>query len=411
MRLRGPARHLTGLGRAAFLAYRHSLVTEAFISRRTTFLAAQPWLDLSRSIQSSLLPVDRTAISELVSDFHLLIVEIPGLVSSLTDPTSSIQSKQKLLTSGLACRGNLHVWRERLTTTLEETDQQVTTHVSTLPDLTFPQAYRFPTLAIGSLLCGYWAVSTILNRSLALLESGLASPAEGSTAGAVDGGSPSRYRLRNAPEDSQDYVEENLSNARASCMAVEGLSTNAFLGPTYLIFALRVAWWTFEAGGMEREWVLEKLEGLGEYLGIARRGLDDEREMGGGEGLGEEDRRGSTSGQSGIGSVGASLNQHQSVGASHSGAASPDVSRRPSLLQQQQQQQQQGLSREVSREGSGMGVSLQEIEIERGDSRRGSRQEEKGKGKRTERETGMGREAGTGRETGTGKGKGKGVVR
>jgi hypothetical protein len=373
MRLRGPSRHLTGFGRDAFLAYRHSLVIEAFLSQNATFLAVQPWLDLCRSIQSSLAPADRTPISDLVSDFHLLIVEIPGFVQAATDTNASLSTKKKLLTTGLAYRGNLHVWCERFMTTLDETDMQIITYSSVPPDPIFPQSYRFPSLEVGSLLCGYNAVLTILNRNLALLEESLA-PLDDLSSRIGTGNSdptPSRYHLRNAPEDSAGYAEENLAKARASCMAVEGLSTSAFLGPLYLIFALRVAYIAFEEGE-ERMWVVGKLERLGEHLGIARRLLDDGKEPEGGAGRG-----------------GAIASASQSHSQSQSATGSAEVSRRPSL-----QRQQQGMSREVSREGgggAGMGVSLQELEVERvssGGSR--SRPEETG---------------------GKGKGKGKGVMR
>lgn len=372
IRLRGPARHLTGLGRDAFLAYRHTLVIEAFLSRNATFLALAPWLDLSRSIQSSLAPADRTPISDLVSDFHLLIVEIPGFVQAATDANDSLSTKKKLLTTGLAHRGNLHVWCGRLMTTLDETDLQITTYSSVPPDPVFPQSYRFPSLAVGSLLCAYNAVLTILNRNLVLLEEGLA-PLDDVSSVIETGNSdpiPSRNHLRNNPDDNVGYAEENLANARSSCMAVEGLSTSAFLGPLYLIFALRVAYMAFEEGE-ERMWVVGKLEQLGEYLGIATSLLND-----GEEPEGEEWRA----------SASASASHSHSQGTT----GSAEVSRRPSL-----QRQQQGLSLEVSREASGcakMGISLQEIEIERvssGGIR--SRQEDRG-GKGKGQGTGKGKE-------------------
>jgi hypothetical protein len=78
-----------------------------------------------------------------------------------------------------------------------------------------------------------------------------------------------------------------------------------------------------------------------------------------GHGRAEQSRRGSGSGS-----------------AAKSQSRSPELSRRESL----QQQQQQVLSREISREDSSvaMGVSLQEIEIEKGSGRQ-SKGKEKGK--------------------------------
>jgi hypothetical protein len=378
MRLRGPDRHRSGLGRASFLAYRHSLVIEAFLSRTATFLALQPWLDLSRDVQKSMSSAERTPISDVVDDFHLSIVEIPSFVQSASDADASLELRSRCLATGLAHRSNLKVLYTRLMATLNETDQQITTHPSAIPDPVFPTAYYFPTLAIGSLLCGYWAVLSIINRNLMILENTIAqqpsNPTDRSSGGAIAQSATSRYDLRNHPADgpSSEYQEESLANARASCMAVESLSTSAFLGPLYLIFALRVAWYTFESDAQEREWILERLDGLSCHLGIARRLLDVQEEEGESEGdtrvksgRAEQSRRGSGSAtQSGSGN----LSQSQS----------PELSRRESL----QQQQQQVLSREISREDSvAMGVSLQEIEIEKGSGRqRKGKEKEKGKG-------------------------------
>lgn len=346
MRLRGPERHRSGLGRVCFLAYRHSLVIEAFLSRSATFLAVKPWLDLSREVQKGM--PDRSPISDLVDDFHLLIVEFPGFIQSAQDPNVTIPARRKLLTTGQAHRGNLKVLHKRMMTTLEETDQEIAEQPSASNDQVFPVVYNFPTLAIGSLLCGYWAVLTVINRNLALLENEIAhppTPAELSTA--ETRAAPARYHLRNSPSDGGKYLEENLHNSRQSCKAAESLSTSAFLGPLYLIFALRVAYNTFESGG-EKDWVLNRLEEVSAHLGIARALLDVQDEEARQR---EESRRGSA--------------------ATTSASGSPEASRRPSV-------QLLGL------EGSGRtSVSLQEIE---------------GRGRRQE-------------GTSSVKGKGKGVVR
>lgn len=382
MRLRGPERHRTGLGRACFLAYRHSLVIEAFLSRTATFLAVQPWADLSRDIQGSM--SDRSAISDLIDDFHLLIVELPGFTQAAQDATASTASRRKLLTTGLAHRGNMHVLYKRIRATLDETDQEVTERASATGDPVVPAVYVFPSLAVGSLLCGYWASLTVLNRNLALLENNISAPTEAVSSSAQ--AAPARYHLRNSPSDGGKYLDENLRNARDSCKAAENLSCSAFLGPLYLIFALRVAFNTF-AEGSEKEWVLARLEEVSAHLGIARALLEVQVQR-------AESASAST----------ASLSRTTSIQeqGSLSGARSPELSRSTSgqeasrrgsadVLSRSASAQQRGVRRgseksltqgeDLSRRTS---VSLQEIE------RRPSRQDE---------------------GTGSGIGKGKGVLR
>lgn len=350
MRLRGPERHRSGLGRACFLAYRTSLVIEAFLSRSATFLAAQPWLDLSREIQKAM--PDRSPITDLIDDFHLLIVEFPGFTQSAQDPNTTINARKKLLVSGQAHRGNLKVLYERMMGTLAETEQEISEGPSATGDTTFATVYHFPTLSIGSLLCGYWAVLIVINRNLALLENDIAHPSNPAEMASRDvRAAPARYHLRNSPSDGAKYLEENLYTSRQICKASESLSSSAFLGPHYLIFAMRVAYNTFESGE-EKDWVLNRLEEVSVHLGIARALLDVQDQQ---VRIEEESRRGSAT------------------------TGSPEASRRPSV------QHLVGI-----REGSGQdlsqrtSVSLQEIEG------RGSEQ---------------------GSASGSGSGKGKGVLR
>ena len=388
MRLRGPDRHRSGMGRASFLAYRHSLVIEACLSRTATFLALQPWLHLSQEVQESMTNVERTPISDIVDNFHLSIVEIPGFLQSASDTNASLEKRRDFFAKGIAYRSNLKVFYTRLMATLDETDQQITTQPSAVPDPVFPNAYHFPTLAIGSLLCGYWAVLSIINRNLTMLENKIAQQPS-STANTSSGTAnvlfaSSRYHLRknSSDEDStSEYLAGSLANARASCMAMESLSTSAFLGPLYLIFALRVAWHTFEGHEQEREWILERLDGLSCHLGIARRLLDVQEE----EGSGSDSPRG--------GRV-----EHSQSGSAHQ-SQSPEMSRRQNL------QQRQVLDQEISREASvAVGVTLQKIEKVTGSSSSGG---VGSVGRRQESRS----EQDTVKEKGKGKGKGKDVVR
>ena len=318
MRLRGPDRHRSGLGRISFLAYRHSLVIEAFLSRNATFLAVAPWLELSRAVQKSM--PERSALSDLVDDFHLLTVELPGWTQSARDANAGAVAKGKLLALGRVHRGNLMVLHERIVRTLEDTGMAPTEGLARTADEVVPVVYRFPSLVVGSLLCGYWAVLTVVNRNLEHLEAEIEDPVK--AAGAA-GGKAGRYHLRNTPSDGAKYAEENLRNARECCKSAEALTSSAFLGPLYLIFALRVAYNTFESGE-EKEWVVDKLEEVSAHLGIAKAILDVQDEH--------------------------SRQEDGSAGASTSGL-SPEMSR--SSRQ----------SPQLKRKAGGMGLNLSQAEI------------------------------------------------
>lgn len=66
------------------------------------------------------------------------------------------------------------------------------------------------------------------------------------------------------------YMAENERCARETCKAVENMSVAVFLGPLFLVFALRTAMRVLGGKREEREWIVGKLEGIGRMLGVAR---------------------------------------------------------------------------------------------------------------------------------------------
>ena len=70
------------------------------------------------------------------------------------------------------------------------------------------------------------------------------------------------------------YMAENKHCARQICKSVENVCTSAFLGPLFLIFALKVVGRMFDSWE-EKEWVLRKLKGLGRTWGVAKEDADD----------------------------------------------------------------------------------------------------------------------------------------
>lgn len=71
----------------------------------------------------------------------------------------------------------------------------------------------------------------------------------------------------------QMYMAENRYGAHQICKSVEDVSTSAFLGPVFLIFALRVISRMLESRE-EKEWVVLKLEILGRIWGVAKEKVD-----------------------------------------------------------------------------------------------------------------------------------------
>ena len=69
----------------------------------------------------------------------------------------------------------------------------------------------------------------------------------------------------------QMYMAENTYCAHQICKSVESVSTAAFLGPIFLIFSMRACSRMLD-DPIEKEWVLRKMEALGQTWGLAKTG-------------------------------------------------------------------------------------------------------------------------------------------
>ena len=67
----------------------------------------------------------------------------------------------------------------------------------------------------------------------------------------------------------QLYMAENKHSARQVCKSVENVCTTSFMGPLFLIFALRVVGRMLDSRD-EKEWICGKLEALGRTWGVAK---------------------------------------------------------------------------------------------------------------------------------------------
>ncbi len=295
MRLRGPERHRTGHGRAIFLAYRNSLVIEAFLARKSCFLDTPPWRALSEEIHRTS-PSYQDPVLKVAGDFFLEIVSLPGFNrDAQLARTGDVQENllQELISRARTHRSKLKALKIRIDDALKQTNQERTEHPSATNDVLFPVVYHYADILIASLHCGHNVMSQLANTSLVRLESKLSDPHHPAPSAStlIAGRGLDRslspqlftpaYDTRSATDmrnRHKTYVAETIACARDSCRSAEYMTTSAFLGPLYLVFALRSALFVLE--GEEKEWVLKKMEDVSVNLGIAKAIADAHRTPG-----------------------------------------------------------------------------------------------------------------------------------
>lgn len=314
MRIRGPDRHRTGFASSVFLACRFTIIIEAYQSRKPCFLAIPEWKQLSRELQAR--PELQTPFHSAREEVFQTIVDFPGFVAESVEFMSSgdrdMTILRDLVRQGHTHRSNYKRVQNSLIETLREAGSEPTQTPSATGDKLFPIVYQFPGNLVGSYYCGHWATIVMLNIVLIGLEaklSDLSSPdprspasedeeAASATAGPSSGFnipllwlltertrrstspisasaavSPSAFPTLSAADTTsrrQMYMAENERCARETCKAVENMSVAVFLGPLFLVFALRTAMRVLGGKREEREWIVGKLEGIGRMLGVAR---------------------------------------------------------------------------------------------------------------------------------------------
>jgi hypothetical protein len=246
MRIRGPDRHLSGLDRDIYLAYRHTIVIDAFMRDEACFLAEPAWLDMAKKVhddmKSSGFPEERLEIFDLAQEFYLEHVLIPA---TLRDARFMDDSKKKMTPEQFQSHRELVLARTqmhraklksinlRLRTTLEA--QGLQTATMDTGDPIFPKQYIFANVFIASTHTGHWTIMLMLNLILKEIEKDI------------------------APEKNSLYVMENREMCREICRTTPFMLTSSFLGPFFVIFALRICLMVFEPG-QERAWVIRKLQ-------------------------------------------------------------------------------------------------------------------------------------------------------
>ncbi|ETI24717.1 hypothetical protein G647_04086 [Cladophialophora carrionii CBS 160.54] len=250
MRLRGPNRHLSGLDRDVYLAYRHTIIIDAFMRDEACFLAEPQWLEMAEKIHNDLrasgITDERLEIFELAEEFYLEHVQIP---TTLRDARHLDESKRKMTPEQFAAHTELVLARARLhRANLKSINLRFraaltrngleTVSMDTM-DPVFPKQYVFANVFIASQYTGHWTIMLILNLILKENEKEI------------------------APEKNSLYLMENREMCREICRTTPFMLTSSFLGPFFVIFALRLCLMVFEPG-QERAWVVRKLTQIGD---------------------------------------------------------------------------------------------------------------------------------------------------
>ncbi|KAJ9617079.1 hypothetical protein H2200_000800 [Cladophialophora chaetospira] len=249
MRIRGPNRHLSGLDRDVFLAYRHTIIIDAFMREEASFLAEPQWIEMANTIHEDLratgVPDDRMEIFDLAQEFYLEHTHIPAVLrdARLMDnaerkmtPEQFQAHKELLMARVRLHRANLKSINLRFRNALEQQGLQVAS-MDTM-DPVFPKQYVFPNVFVASTHTGHWTIMLILNLIMKDLEKDT------------------------APEKHALYVMENREMCREVCRTTPFMLTSSFLGPFFAIFALRLCLMVFEPG-QERHWVVRTLRRIG----------------------------------------------------------------------------------------------------------------------------------------------------
>lgn len=249
MRIRGPARHLTGLDRDVYLAYRHTIVIDAFQRDEVCFLSEPAWIDMATQIhedlRSSGLSGERLDIFDLAEEFYLENVFIPTTFRDARKmnevqqilPVDQYEAyKESILGRARLHRANLKSINLRFRAALQRIGLE--TAIVETTDPVFPKQYVYVNLFVASTQVGYWTIMLLLNIILKEIEK--------------------EY----APEKHGLYLMENREIAREICRSAPFMMTSSFLGPFFVIFALRLCLMVFEPG-RERSWVVQKLIQIG----------------------------------------------------------------------------------------------------------------------------------------------------
>ena len=299
IQLRGPDRHRSGFGRLVFLACRTSVIMDAFQRSIPCFLEAPPWRKLCWDLHQD------TSHGPLIFTNEEYFQELVGYPAFLRDveqaignPDTTSERFSRLHTKALTHRSSFRSIHDRMGQEMLAAGTGPTETASSLQDSLFPVVYTYPDIHIATHYCCYWTIMCAINIAILGLEAKIAS-SQAKPAGPLP--MEAQGLPRPAPVPSNDntpaspspemsdpspkgisffwaaaksrgnlptYVAENAGYAREICKSAEFMYRTPFLGPLFLVVALRMALRMFISEA-EKAWIVRMLKDIGERMGFA----------------------------------------------------------------------------------------------------------------------------------------------
>lgn len=257
MRIRGAARHRYGFDREMYLAYRHALIIESFEQDKACFLDEPEWrqvaIDIHEDIRATGVVGPGNQIFDISEDFFKEMARIPSMccdarrlpMLSVEGGGDHIDIKADIKRRAKEHRTNLKSIYARFSAILRKIGQAPTRRMTN--DDVIPTRIEYFNIFVASTHTGYWTILMIVNAI-----------------------------LRELDKDSDDapfYKMENREAALDCCRSTDYMETSSFLGPFFVIFALRLSWNWLEQRE-EKLWVVDRLRRIGEKnMSMAKGGL------------------------------------------------------------------------------------------------------------------------------------------
>jgi hypothetical protein len=257
MRIRGAERHRYGFDREMFLAYRHAIIIESFEQDKPCFLDEPSWREVACEIHEDIRGTGVVGPSNQIFDiseqFYLEMVRIPSMccdarrlpMLSVEGGGSHTDIKADIMRRALEHRSNLKSIYARFSAILRKIGQAPTRKMT--HDSVIPTRIEYFNIFVASTHTGYWTILMILNAMI--------------------------RELNPSSPDAAFYKMENREAALDCCRSTDYMETSSFLGPFFVIFALRLSWNWLEQRE-EKLWVVEHLRRIGEKnMSMAKGGL------------------------------------------------------------------------------------------------------------------------------------------
>lgn len=257
MRIRGAARHRHGFDREMFLAYRHALIIESFEQDKPCFLDEPEWrqvaIDIHEDIRASGVVGPGNQIFDTSEEFFKEMVRVPSMccdarrlpMLSKAGGGEHDDIKADITRRAKEHRSNLKSIHARFSAMLRMIGQAPTRRMTN--DGVIATRIDYFNIFVASTHTGYWTLLMIINAI-----------------------------LRELDKDSDDapfYKMENREAALDCCRSTDYMETSSFLGPFFVIFALRLSWNWLEQRE-EKLWVVDRLRRIGEQnMSMAKGGL------------------------------------------------------------------------------------------------------------------------------------------